>query len=52
MNVPFLGSIPMDPQIAEACDGGRIFVDHYAATPTAEIMRRMVRLISDHDLVT
>lgn len=42
MGVPFLGSIPMDPQIAEACDSGRAFVQHYAATPTAEIMRNLI----------
>jgi ATP-binding protein involved in chromosome partitioning len=43
MNVPFLGSIPMDPKIAEACDSGRAFIHHYAATPTADIMWRIVR---------
>jgi Mrp family chromosome partitioning ATPase/predicted Fe-Mo cluster-binding NifX family protein len=42
MGVPFLGSIPMDPQIAEAGDSGRAFVHHYAATPTAEIMRNLI----------
>lgn len=42
MSVPFLGSIPMDPQIAEACDSGRAFVHHYASTPTAEIMRGII----------
>ena len=38
MGVPFLGSIPMDPQIAEACDSGHVFVHHYAKSPTAKIM--------------
>jgi Mrp family chromosome partitioning ATPase/NifU-like protein involved in Fe-S cluster formation len=38
MSVPFLGSIPMDPQIAEACDSGHVFVHHYAQSPTAKIM--------------
>jgi Mrp family chromosome partitioning ATPase/predicted Fe-Mo cluster-binding NifX family protein len=42
MGVPFLGSIPMDPQIAEAGDSGRAFVHHYAATPTAEIMWNLI----------
>ena len=41
MTVPFLGSIPMDPKIAEACDSGRAFVHFYATTPTAEIMRKI-----------
>lgn len=43
MGVPFLGSIPMDPKIAEACDTGRAFVQYYAGTPTAEIMREIIQ---------
>jgi len=43
MNVPFLGSIPMDPQLAEACDSGRVFVQHHAETPTAEIVRQIIQ---------
>lgn len=39
MGVPFLGAVPMDPGIAEACDSGRVFIDQYAAVPTAAIMR-------------
>jgi len=42
MSVPFLGSIPMDPMIAEACDSGRAFISLYAQTPTAEILRRII----------
>jgi predicted Fe-Mo cluster-binding NifX family protein/MinD-like ATPase involved in chromosome partitioning or flagellar assembly len=42
MGVPFLGSIPMDPKIAEASDSGRAFIHHYATTPTAEIMRNLI----------
>jgi NifU-like protein involved in Fe-S cluster formation/MinD-like ATPase involved in chromosome partitioning or flagellar assembly len=38
MHVPFLGSIPMDPKIAEACDSGHVFVHHYAQSHTAKIM--------------
>jgi len=49
MGVPFLGSIPIDPQIAEACDSGRAFVRHYAGSATAEIMRQLVRPIADLD---
>jgi ATP-binding protein involved in chromosome partitioning len=43
MGVAFLGSIPMDPLIAEAGDKGRAYMRHYAATPTAEIMRRIIQ---------
>ena len=45
MNVPFLGSIPMDPKIAEACDNGKAFVHHYATSPTAAIMRDIIQPI-------
>ncbi|MEW6719857.1 MAG: Mrp/NBP35 family ATP-binding protein [Thermodesulfobacteriota bacterium] len=43
MKVPFLGAIPMDPKIAEACDAGKAFVQHYAETPTARIMGEIIR---------
>lgn len=42
MGVPFLGSIPLDPMIAEACDSGQAFVQTFAATPVAAIMRDIV----------
>jgi len=38
MLVPFLGAIPLDPKVAEACDNGKAFVHHYASTPTAKAM--------------
>jgi Mrp family chromosome partitioning ATPase len=43
MQVPYLGAIPLDPQVAEACDTGRAFVHHYASTPTAKAMLSVVR---------
>lgn len=43
MGVPFLGSIPMDQAIAAACDSGRPFVRHDAASPTAKILREIIR---------
>ena len=49
MSVPFLGAIPMDPKIAEACDSGRAFVRHYATTPTAEIMRNLIGPLAASD---
>jgi len=45
MGVPFLGSIPLDPKIAEASDAGLDFIRHYAATPTAKIMAKILRLV-------
>lgn len=49
MGVPFLGAIPMDPNIAEACDSGRAFVHRYADTATAEIMRNVIQPIAALD---
>lgn len=42
MKVPFLGSIPMDPKIAEASDGGKPFVQLYAGTRTAQVMQEII----------
>jgi Mrp family chromosome partitioning ATPase/predicted Fe-Mo cluster-binding NifX family protein len=49
MDTPFLGSLPMDPQIAEACDQGRPFVQYYASSPSASIMRDIIQPILDKD---
>jgi Mrp family chromosome partitioning ATPase len=45
MKVPFLGRIPLDPKIAEACDSGVAFVQIYAGTPTAQVMREITKPI-------
>ena len=45
MKVPFLGRIPLDPQIVEACDSGRPYVYHYARTETAKAFERVIRPI-------
>jgi len=42
MHIPFLGAIPMDPNIAASGDNGQPFVHHYADSPTAEIMRTII----------
>jgi Mrp family chromosome partitioning ATPase len=46
MGVPFLGSIPLDPQIAEACDSGQAFIRRYAASPTAAVMHTIIQPIA------
>ncbi|NTW29180.1 MAG: Mrp/NBP35 family ATP-binding protein [Coriobacteriia bacterium] len=51
MGVRFLGAIPMDPQIADACDSGRAFVEHFAASPTAEAMQAVIRPVLELDRV-
>ena len=42
MGVPFLGRIPMDPEICEAGDGGKPYVHHYARTETAKAFGRAI----------
>jgi len=47
MGVPFCGSIPIDPKIAEAGDEGSVYVRHFAGSPAAGIMREIVRTLFD-----
>jgi Mrp family chromosome partitioning ATPase len=42
MNVPFLGSIPMDPKIAEAGDSGRAMLGQNSDSPMARAMTEIV----------
>lgn len=42
MEIPFLGSIPIDPDIAWAGDRGSPFLEQFADSRTAEIMNRVV----------
>jgi len=37
--VPFLGRIPIDPQIADACDSGQPYVQHYNQSQTAKAFK-------------
>jgi len=42
MSVPFLGRIPLDPQIVESSDEGRPFIFHHQDTEAAAAFRRIV----------
>ncbi|MBN2054664.1 P-loop NTPase [bacterium] len=42
MDVPFLGRIPIDPQVTVAGDEGKPYVFHYARTETAKAFERVV----------
>jgi Mrp family chromosome partitioning ATPase/predicted Fe-Mo cluster-binding NifX family protein len=42
MGVPFLGRIPIDPAVGEACDAGNPFVYHYSRTETAKAFERVI----------
>jgi ATP-binding protein involved in chromosome partitioning len=49
MNVPFLGRIPIDPQIVQACDSGRPFVYHYNQSQTAKAFENISSPILELD---
>jgi len=49
MDVPFLGRIPIDPQIVEACDSGQPYVDKYRQSQAAQAFSEAVtRLVGAH----
>jgi predicted Fe-Mo cluster-binding NifX family protein len=53
MGVPFLGRVPIDPAVGEACDDGTPFVYHYSKTETAKAFERIatpVLMLSDKDV--
>lgn len=52
MQVPFLGSIPIDPKIAQAGDDGRAFTQQYRDSPTAEFMRTVIEKMGMPDIKT
>jgi len=49
MHVPFLGRIPIDPQIVQACDSGRPFVYHYNQTQAAKAFEKILNPILELD---
>jgi ATP-binding protein involved in chromosome partitioning len=49
MNVPFLGQIPIDPQIVQACDSGTPFVHRYSQSQTAKAFEKILNPILELD---
>ncbi len=47
MTVPFLGAIPIDPELAHSADSGKVFIYHYSETPTGKIMQNIIDQIMD-----
>lgn len=41
-DVPFLGTLPIDPAIGAACDAGTPFIQHYENTETARKLRDII----------
>ena len=49
MHLCFLGRIPIDPQIVQACDSGRPFVYHYNQSQTAKAFEKILNPILELD---
>jgi Mrp family chromosome partitioning ATPase len=49
MGVPFLGSVPIDPQIADAGDSGVAFLQQYAGSTTAKLFQALLEPIMNRD---
>lgn len=47
LDVPFLGSIPVDPAIVRAGDEGKPFLYFFSETPTAKVFRKVIEPILD-----
>ena len=43
MEVPFLGQIPIDPQIVRACDDGQPYIQHYSSGQTAKTFNEAIQ---------
>ncbi len=42
MKVPFLGKIPIDPKIVEACDSGKPYIQHFSETQAAKAFKKAI----------
>jgi ATP-binding protein involved in chromosome partitioning len=49
MQIPFLGSIPFEPQIAQSGDEGRVFMRQYAGTQSADAMLSVINALINSD---
>jgi Mrp family chromosome partitioning ATPase len=49
MGIPFLGSVPLDPRIVDACDLGRAFIFEHPESPAAAVLRGIVQTIAAAD---
>jgi Mrp family chromosome partitioning ATPase len=49
MDVPFLGRIPIDPQIVQACDAGRPYIETYRQSCAAEAFFQIIQALTNHD---
>lgn len=43
MDIPFLGAVPLDPRIGQACDYGESFFDAFPESPACKALKDVVR---------
>lgn len=49
MNIPFLGRIPIDPQIVHACDSGEPYIQQYSQSQAAQLFNDAIKPILELD---
>ncbi|MBN1355424.1 P-loop NTPase [bacterium] len=49
MNLPFLGSIPIDPNVVTSSDDGRFFLTQFEGSPAAQAFETVIRLVLEQD---
>lgn len=49
MNIPFLGRIPIDPQIVHACDSGEPYIQQYSKSQTTQSFNKAIKPILELD---
>ncbi len=52
MNIPFLGRIPIDPQIVNACDSGEPYIHQYSQSQAAQSFSEAIKPILELDNCT
>lgn len=45
-DIPFLGSIPIDPNLAEACDSGKDYAKEFKESPVVQQLKPIAALVS------
>lgn len=43
LGIPFLGRIPLDPSVSQACDAGKSFIDTYKDSKSLEVLHNFVK---------
>nr|CAB3264476.1 cytosolic Fe-S cluster assembly factor NUBP2 homolog [Phallusia mammillata] len=50
-NISFLGNVPIDPNLAECCDGGKNFLQIFANSQAYDSIKNIISKISTHSLI-